>query len=258
MDILRTIAHQPISNNKMCEHTHSKPTETRRGKLEDSVHATQEMSRIISDCTTGKCYCRGKVLGKVCTPFNIDKRGLEKLGVCGGGSAILDMWWLQSTCLCVKAQFLLLSGICHRFWHFWCWKFTSKPECWLSMFVFTGWICQMLWIYRSGYRQSVCCENYSTHARLQTSPKGKGVLFIYLFILSHTVTRLLADSHSQRAKLLLSCFTDWQRNWTAQSPSPQTHCPILLPLWGQRQYLHPSRALQQTSKCQHNSPIQAV
>lgn len=197
MDILRTIAHQPISNNKMCEHTHSKPTETRRGKLEDSAHATQEMSRIISDCTTGKCYCRGKVLGKVCTPFNIDKRGLEKLGVCGGGSAILDMWWLQSTCLCVKAQFLLLSGICHRFWHFWCWKFTSKPECWLSMFVFTGWICQMLWIYRSGYRQSVCCENYSTHARLQTSPKGKGVLFIYLFILSHTVTRLLADSHSE-------------------------------------------------------------
>ncbi|KAK3550213.1 hypothetical protein QTP86_021247 [Hemibagrus guttatus] len=64
MDILRTIAHQPISSNKMCEHTHNKPTETRRGKVEDSAHATQEMSRIISDCTTGKCYCRGKVLGK--------------------------------------------------------------------------------------------------------------------------------------------------------------------------------------------------
>ncbi|KAM9456393.1 serine/threonine-protein kinase PLK2 [Clarias gariepinus] len=65
MDILRTIAHQPVANNKMCEHAHNKAAETRRGKPEDSsAHATQEMSRIISDCTTGKCYCRGKVLGK--------------------------------------------------------------------------------------------------------------------------------------------------------------------------------------------------
>uniref|UniRef100_A0AAR2JA72 Serine/threonine-protein kinase PLK n=1 Tax=Pygocentrus nattereri TaxID=42514 RepID=A0AAR2JA72_PYGNA len=64
MDILRTIAHQPGNNSKMCEHTHSRPSEARRGKLEDSSHATQEMSRIISDSTTGKCYCRGKVLGK--------------------------------------------------------------------------------------------------------------------------------------------------------------------------------------------------
>uniref|UniRef100_A0A8C2FSS7 Serine/threonine-protein kinase PLK n=1 Tax=Cyprinus carpio TaxID=7962 RepID=A0A8C2FSS7_CYPCA len=51
--------------SKMCEHTHHRPTERRRGKSEDNnAHATQEMSRIITDSTTGKCYCRGKVLGK--------------------------------------------------------------------------------------------------------------------------------------------------------------------------------------------------
>ncbi|KTG45655.1 hypothetical protein cypCar_00000547 [Cyprinus carpio] len=49
----------------MCEHTHHRPTESRRGKSEDNnSHATQEMSRIITDSATGKCYCRGKVLGK--------------------------------------------------------------------------------------------------------------------------------------------------------------------------------------------------
>uniref|UniRef100_A0A673KAP2 Serine/threonine-protein kinase PLK n=1 Tax=Sinocyclocheilus rhinocerous TaxID=307959 RepID=A0A673KAP2_9TELE len=72
MDILRSITHhhhhhhhQPVNNGKMCEHTHHRPTEGRRGKLEDNhSHATQEMSRIITDSATGKCYCRGKVLGK--------------------------------------------------------------------------------------------------------------------------------------------------------------------------------------------------
>uniref|UniRef100_A0A671MGV1 Serine/threonine-protein kinase PLK n=1 Tax=Sinocyclocheilus anshuiensis TaxID=1608454 RepID=A0A671MGV1_9TELE len=70
MDILRTITHhhhhhQPVNNGKMCEHTHHRPTERRRGKSEDNnAHATQEMSRIITDSATGKCYCRGKVLGK--------------------------------------------------------------------------------------------------------------------------------------------------------------------------------------------------
>uniref|UniRef100_A0A672K4W4 Serine/threonine-protein kinase PLK n=1 Tax=Sinocyclocheilus grahami TaxID=75366 RepID=A0A672K4W4_SINGR len=71
MDILRTITHhhhhhhQPVNNGKMCEHTHHRPTERRRGKSEDNnAHATQEMSRIITDSSTGKCYCRGKVLGK--------------------------------------------------------------------------------------------------------------------------------------------------------------------------------------------------
>ncbi|XP_062869725.1 serine/threonine-protein kinase PLK2-like [Trichomycterus rosablanca] len=67
MDILRTISHPPVhnnNNNKMCDHTQYKASETRHGKVEDSAHPTQEMSRIISDCSTGKCYCRGKVLGK--------------------------------------------------------------------------------------------------------------------------------------------------------------------------------------------------
>lgn len=139
----------------------------------------------------------------------------------------------------------------------WWWKFTSKPVLtdWLTKYVclvFTGWLCQMLRVYRPGYRQSVCCENYSTHSCLQTSPERKGVF------LSHTVTRLVADSHPQSAKLLFPCLTDWQRNWTAQNPSPQTHRPVLLPLRGQGQYLHPSWALQQTSKSQHYSPIHTV
>uniref|UniRef100_A0A671NMC2 Serine/threonine-protein kinase PLK n=1 Tax=Sinocyclocheilus anshuiensis TaxID=1608454 RepID=A0A671NMC2_9TELE len=70
MDILRSITHhhhhhQPVNNGKMCEHTHHRSTEGRRGKLEDNhSQATQEMSRIITDSATGKCYCRGKVLGK--------------------------------------------------------------------------------------------------------------------------------------------------------------------------------------------------
>ncbi|KAK9968807.1 hypothetical protein ABG768_003111 [Culter alburnus] len=73
MDILRTITHhhhhhhhhQPVNNGKMCEHTQHRATESRRGKVEDNnAHATQEMSRIITDSATGKCYCRGKVLGK--------------------------------------------------------------------------------------------------------------------------------------------------------------------------------------------------
>lgn len=69
MDILRTIAHhhhhhQPVNSGKMCEHTHSRASESRRRKLEDTSYATQEMSRIVTDSATGKCYCRGKVLGK--------------------------------------------------------------------------------------------------------------------------------------------------------------------------------------------------
>ncbi|KAA0704259.1 Serine/threonine-protein kinase PLK2 [Triplophysa tibetana] len=68
MEILRTITHhhphlhhrQTVSDGKMCEHTHH-----RRGKSQDNhAHATQELSRIVTDSLTGKCYCRGKVLGK--------------------------------------------------------------------------------------------------------------------------------------------------------------------------------------------------
>lgn len=61
MDILRSIAHQPT----MCEHSVNKPSEIKRKKSEEQIQATQELSRIITDPTKGKCYCRGKVLGKV-------------------------------------------------------------------------------------------------------------------------------------------------------------------------------------------------
>ncbi|XP_067106446.1 serine/threonine-protein kinase PLK2-like [Osmerus mordax] len=64
MDILRTIAHQPISSPKMCDHSLNKPSEIKRKKSEEHIQGTQEMSRIVTDSTTGKCYCRGKVLGK--------------------------------------------------------------------------------------------------------------------------------------------------------------------------------------------------
>ncbi|KAG7476585.1 hypothetical protein MATL_G00084480 [Megalops atlanticus] len=64
MDILRTIAYQPTNNNKMCEHTLNKSCEIKRKKSEDNTQVPPEMSRIITDSTTGKCYCRGKVLGK--------------------------------------------------------------------------------------------------------------------------------------------------------------------------------------------------
>uniref|UniRef100_A0A3P9ACL5 Serine/threonine-protein kinase PLK n=1 Tax=Esox lucius TaxID=8010 RepID=A0A3P9ACL5_ESOLU len=64
MDILRSIAHQPTSNAKMCEQSVNKPYETKSKKSDEQIHAIQEMSRIITDPTTGKCYCRGKVLGK--------------------------------------------------------------------------------------------------------------------------------------------------------------------------------------------------
>uniref|UniRef100_A0A8C7KGW5 polo kinase n=1 Tax=Oncorhynchus kisutch TaxID=8019 RepID=A0A8C7KGW5_ONCKI len=60
MDILRSIAHQPT----MCEHSVNKPSEIKRKKSEEQIQATQELSRIITDPTKGKCYCRGKVLGK--------------------------------------------------------------------------------------------------------------------------------------------------------------------------------------------------
>ncbi|KAJ8338672.1 hypothetical protein SKAU_G00354580 [Synaphobranchus kaupii] len=63
MDILRTITYQP-ANNKMCEHALNKSCEIKRKKAEESAPGPPEMSRIVTDSTTGKCYCRGKVLGK--------------------------------------------------------------------------------------------------------------------------------------------------------------------------------------------------
>lgn len=55
---------QPTNNDRMCEY--NKPSEQRRRKEEQSANTT-EFSRIITDPVTGKCYCRGKVLGKVRT-----------------------------------------------------------------------------------------------------------------------------------------------------------------------------------------------
>ncbi|KAJ8395615.1 hypothetical protein AAFF_G00030960 [Aldrovandia affinis] len=63
MDILRTITHQS-TNNRMCEHALNKTCEIKRKKSEESAPVPPEMSRIVTDSTTGKCYCRGKVLGK--------------------------------------------------------------------------------------------------------------------------------------------------------------------------------------------------
>ncbi|KAG9262981.1 serine/threonine-protein kinase PLK2 [Astyanax mexicanus] len=61
MDILRTITQQQ-QQQPPASGPHSRAPEPRRGKPEDA--APQEMSRIISDSSTGRCYCRGKVLGK--------------------------------------------------------------------------------------------------------------------------------------------------------------------------------------------------
>ncbi|KAM9474782.1 serine/threonine-protein kinase PLK2b [Clarias gariepinus] len=53
---------QPTSNDRMCEL--NKPSEPRRRKEEQPANNSTEFSRIITDPVTGKCYCRGKVLGK--------------------------------------------------------------------------------------------------------------------------------------------------------------------------------------------------
>ncbi|KAG5272280.1 hypothetical protein AALO_G00163670 [Alosa alosa] len=63
MEILRTLAHQPVnSKNNMCER--SKAADLRSKKSEHHTHAHQELSRIVTDYKTGRCYCRGKLLGK--------------------------------------------------------------------------------------------------------------------------------------------------------------------------------------------------
>ncbi|XP_060788293.1 serine/threonine-protein kinase PLK2b isoform X1 [Neoarius graeffei] len=53
---------QPTNNDRTCEQT--KPSEQRRRRKEEQGANTTEFSRIITDPVTGKCYCRGKVLGK--------------------------------------------------------------------------------------------------------------------------------------------------------------------------------------------------
>uniref|UniRef100_G3NW62 Serine/threonine-protein kinase PLK3 n=1 Tax=Gasterosteus aculeatus aculeatus TaxID=481459 RepID=G3NW62_GASAC len=62
MEVQRNIAPQQTNSGSMSESTH-RSSEPRR-KRTDERSAPSEMSRIITDPATGKCYCRGKVLGK--------------------------------------------------------------------------------------------------------------------------------------------------------------------------------------------------
>lgn len=91
MELLRTITYQPAASTKMCEQALGKacggdskkkrpqqsPEEPQPPQTPAQVqpavphhhhhhsHSGAEISRIIIDPTTGKRYCRGKVLGKV-------------------------------------------------------------------------------------------------------------------------------------------------------------------------------------------------
>ncbi|XP_078253257.1 serine/threonine-protein kinase PLK2b [Rhinoraja longicauda] len=63
MDLLRTITYQ--QSVKMCEQPLGKAADLCFGKRQEDLTCTNaELSRIITDPATGKCYCRGKVLGK--------------------------------------------------------------------------------------------------------------------------------------------------------------------------------------------------
>ncbi|XP_051893704.1 serine/threonine-protein kinase PLK2b [Pristis pectinata] len=63
MDLLRTITYQ--QNAKMCDQPLSKSADLCFNKRQEDLTCTNtELSRIITDPATGKCYCRGKVLGK--------------------------------------------------------------------------------------------------------------------------------------------------------------------------------------------------
>ncbi|KAM4050480.1 serine/threonine-protein kinase PLK2 [Anomaloglossus baeobatrachus] len=75
MEILRTITYQPTNGSKMCEQALGRvcdssrrwklPTEAEQQPLHHScTGSATEVSRIITDPSTGKRYCRGKVLGK--------------------------------------------------------------------------------------------------------------------------------------------------------------------------------------------------
>lgn len=90
MELLRTITYQPAASTKMCEQALGKacggdskkkrpqppPEEPQQPQPQAQVqpvaphhhhhhsHSGAEISRIIVDPTTGKRYCRGKVLGK--------------------------------------------------------------------------------------------------------------------------------------------------------------------------------------------------
>jgi hypothetical protein len=88
MELLRTITYQPAAGTKMCEQAMGKAGggDSKKKRPQPSAeepqpqaqvppaaahhrhhhsHSGPEISRIIVDPTTGKRYCRGKVLGKV-------------------------------------------------------------------------------------------------------------------------------------------------------------------------------------------------
>ncbi|XP_072920575.1 serine/threonine-protein kinase PLK2b [Hemitrygon akajei] len=63
MDLLRTITYQ--QNTKMCDQPLGRSTDHCFNKRQEDLTCTStELSRIITDPATGRCYCRGKVLGK--------------------------------------------------------------------------------------------------------------------------------------------------------------------------------------------------
>uniref|UniRef100_A0A674F004 Serine/threonine-protein kinase PLK n=1 Tax=Salmo trutta TaxID=8032 RepID=A0A674F004_SALTR len=64
MELLRNITEQPTNINRMCEPKLQGSCELRRKRTEEHGHAPAEMARIVTDHASGKCYCRGKVLGK--------------------------------------------------------------------------------------------------------------------------------------------------------------------------------------------------
>lgn len=68
MEVQRSVGHQQTNGSTMCEST-QRSCEPRRKKM-DERSAPSEMARIITDPATGKCYCRGKVLGKVAQAFH--------------------------------------------------------------------------------------------------------------------------------------------------------------------------------------------
>ncbi|KAG8598829.1 hypothetical protein GDO81_002760 [Engystomops pustulosus] len=70
MEILRNITYQPNNGSKMCEQAPGSrrwklPAEAeQQGHQHSCTASSTEVSRIITDPSTGKRYCRGKVLGK--------------------------------------------------------------------------------------------------------------------------------------------------------------------------------------------------
>lgn len=196
MDILRTIAHQPISNPKMCDHSLNKPSEIKRKKSEEHIPGPQEMSRIVTDSTTGKCYCRGKVLGKVriCIGYKYCLKYRNQ--PCSYiFPMFLEIWFyifiimIVGVVLLFKVKIIQIISVGQTVDASLCassqvLRVKHATIC-VSVSVnhiinhvsalFPGWICQMLRIHRLDNRKSIRCEDHSTHSRLQAASKGKGM-----------------------------------------------------------------------------------